>query len=68
MALGLALAALLPWKRMSNRQHYIWLRIVPILNDSQCGVSPGVVDALEKYDVTPVLWSNRARVVERLAA
>ena len=39
-----------------------------ILNDWEDSVSPHVVDALEKYDATPVLWSQRSGAVVDLAA
>ncbi|MEY2467110.1 MAG: hypothetical protein QOD03_1631, partial [Verrucomicrobiota bacterium] len=39
-----------------------------ILNDTEQHVSPSSLDALRNYDVTPVLWSHREEVVEKLAA
>lgn len=39
-----------------------------ILNDSQGAVSGSIVDALERYDVRPVKWSERDQVQEELAA
>lgn len=43
-------------------------RTYAVLNDSQTKVSPVVIEALEKYEVTPVIWSNRAGIREELAA
>lgn len=43
-------------------------RAYALLNDSETLVSPGVVDALRNYEVTPVLWSKREDVREELAA
>jgi Domain of unknown function DUF1829/Domain of unknown function DUF1828 len=39
-----------------------------ILNDSEHGITPGVIDALRNYEVKPVLWSQRDSVKEELAA
>jgi len=39
-----------------------------ILNDSEVDVSTAVLDALRKYEVTPVPWSRREDVKEALAA
>lgn len=39
-----------------------------ILNDSEHGVPPTVIDALRSYDVTPVVWSERSSAIEELAA
>ncbi len=43
-------------------------RAYALLNDSEQTVSPGVVDALRSYDVTPLPWSQREDVREELAA
>ncbi|MDP2662370.1 MAG: DUF1829 domain-containing protein, partial [Dehalococcoidia bacterium] len=43
-------------------------RAYALLNDSESLVSPGVIDALRSYEVTPVLWSQREEVREELAA
>ena len=39
-----------------------------VLNDSERSVSVGVIDALRSYDVSPILWTERASAVEELAA
>lgn len=39
-----------------------------LLNDQEQHVAHAVVDALQNYDLTPVLWSERERVREDLAA
>lgn len=39
-----------------------------ILNDTDHRVSETVLDALNNYEVTPIPWSDRERVVEELAA
>lgn len=39
-----------------------------VLNDSEQTVSTAVIDALKNYDVLPVLWSQREKVREELAA
>jgi len=39
-----------------------------ILNDTDHRVSETVLDALNNYQVTPIPWSDRERVVEELAA
>ncbi len=43
-------------------------RTYAILNDSQGAVSATVVEALENYEVHPILWSNREEFREELAA
>ena len=43
-------------------------RTYAILNDSQSTVSATVVEALENYEVRPILWSNRDEFREELAA
>ena len=43
-------------------------RTYAILNDSQGGVSPSVVEALERYEVSPVIWSERDQIRDELAA
>ncbi len=43
-------------------------RMYAFLNDSQGAVSGSVVDALERYDVRPVRWSDREQVRDELAA
>ncbi len=42
-------------------------RTYAILNDSQGGVSPSVVEALERYEVSPVIWSERDQIRDELA-
>lgn len=39
-----------------------------LLNDQEQTVPAGVTEALQKYDIQPVLWSERESVVEKLAA
>ncbi|MDH7597945.1 MAG: DUF1829 domain-containing protein [Methanothrix sp.] len=39
-----------------------------LLDDSEREIPPNVTDALQNYEVKPVLWSNRNTVVEELAA
>lgn len=39
-----------------------------VLNDEGRGVVPAVTEALQSYEITPMLWSKREEVVERLAA
>ena len=39
-----------------------------ILNDSQTGIPPAVMDALGNYGVTPVRWTEREQVHDQLAA
>ena len=43
-------------------------RAYAILNDSEGGVSPAVVEALRSYEVRPIPWSQRESVREELAA
>jgi hypothetical protein len=43
-------------------------RAYAILNDSEQAISESVLDAMRNYDVNPVLWSNRERVRQELAA
>lgn len=43
-------------------------RAYALLNDSEQTVPPGVVDALQNYDVKPIPWSQRDTVREELAA
>ena len=43
-------------------------RAYALLNDSERWVPPSVMDALQSYDVQPILWSNRQNVVEELTA
>jgi hypothetical protein len=38
------------------------------LNDSERAVSAAILDALESYDVRPVVWSKREGIREELAA
>ena len=39
-----------------------------LVNDQEQSVNPNVMDALRNYDVTPILWSERESVKERLVA
>lgn len=39
-----------------------------LLNDSDIKISSNVIDALQNYDVIPVLWSKRSLVLDKLAA
>lgn len=43
-------------------------RAYALLNDSEKAVSSSVIDALQSYDVQPILWSRRQAVVEELTA
>ena len=43
-------------------------RAYALLNDSERAVSPSVIDALQSYDVRPIMWSKRHAVVEELTA
>lgn len=43
-------------------------RAYAILNDSEKDVPPAVVDALQNYEVKPVLWSRRGAVLAELVA
>lgn len=43
-------------------------RAYAILNDSEQPASVAVVDALQNYDVNPILWSKREDIREELAA
>ena len=43
-------------------------RAYAVLNDSEQGVSEDVLDAMRRYEVSPVSWSNRGRVQEELTA
>ena len=43
-------------------------RAYAILNDSDQNVSTNVVDAMQSYEVHPVLWSNRDEALKELAA
>lgn len=42
-------------------------KLFAFLNDNQ-KISPGVVEALENYDLTPILWSERDKIKASLAA
>ncbi len=48
--------------RLPNSRAYVFL------NDSEQQVSPSILDALNNYDVRPVLWSHKEDVQEELAA
>lgn len=39
-----------------------------ILNDSDQGPAPAIISLLQNYDVHPILWSQRERIKEELAA
>ncbi|MHB8169883.1 MAG: DUF1829 domain-containing protein [Thermoleophilia bacterium] len=39
-----------------------------VLNDSEREVSSSILEALRNYDVAPVLWSKRDKVIEEFAA
>ncbi|HPW72954.1 MAG: DUF1829 domain-containing protein [Methanothrix sp.] len=41
-------------------------RAYALLNDSEKPVSPSVMDALNSYEVYPILWSKRQEMVEEL--
>lgn len=41
---------------------------IAVLNDIEQSVPTGSLDALSNYDIRPVLWSERDRAVEKLAA
>ena len=43
-------------------------RAYALLNDSETAVSPGVLEAMQIYDVQPIVWSAREQVREELAA
>ncbi|HAI13767.1 MAG TPA: hypothetical protein DCM28_18820 [Phycisphaerales bacterium] len=43
-------------------------KVYAILNDSEHKVSAAVTDALTNYDVLPIFWSKREKVLEELAA
>lgn len=43
-------------------------RAYALLNDSERGIPPSVMDALQRYDVLPIPWSKRQNVVEELTA
>lgn len=43
-------------------------RLYAFLNDSTASVSQSVLDALQNYEIEPVLWSRRDQVREALAA
>lgn len=43
-------------------------RAYGLLNDSEHPVPSGVVEALRSYDVSPVIWSDREKVKQELAA
>jgi hypothetical protein len=43
-------------------------RAFALLNDSDRAVPPTVIDALQRYDVTPVPWNRRGEVLAELAA
>jgi len=43
-------------------------RLFAFLNDSNQKISSGVIDALENYELIPVLWSERNKIQENLAA
>ena len=43
-------------------------RTYAILNDSSHSVSPNVLEAMRSYEVLPIVWSERERVREELAA
>ncbi len=43
-------------------------RAFALLNDQEQSIPGGVFEALQSYDIEPVVWSEREGVVERLAA
>ena len=43
-------------------------RAYAILNDSETRIQASVLDAMRSYDVQPILWSGRDRVLAELAA
>lgn len=43
-------------------------KMYAILNDSDRGVPPGVVEAMSNYDIISVPWSSRQSIVQELAA
>ena len=43
-------------------------KMFAILNDFEHGVPPGVLEAMRNYDIAAVPWSERATVVQELAA
>lgn len=43
-------------------------KLFAFLNDSNHKVPPGVIEALENYELTPVLWSQRDTIQESLVA
>jgi len=43
-------------------------RAYAILNDSEQAISENVLDAMRNYDVTPVPWSGREKVLQELVA
>lgn len=49
-------------QRPENSRAYVFV------NDNERNVSSGVTDALQNYDIRPVLWSHRDQVREELAA
>ena len=42
-------------------------RAYALLNDSQKKVPSAVIDALQRYEVNPILWTKREEVIEELA-
>ncbi len=43
-------------------------RAYAVLNDSEARVSENVLDAMRRYEVNPILWSEREKVLPELAA
>ena len=43
-------------------------RAYAVLNDQEHAISPGVLDALQSYDVQPITWSERYLLQQELAA
>lgn len=43
-------------------------KLFAFLNDSNQKISPGVIDALQNYELTPILWSERNKIQESLVA
>ncbi len=43
-------------------------KLFAFLNDSNQKIASGVIDALENYELTPILWSERKKIQESLAA
>lgn len=67
-----------PKKESAEALVYRWLdtqetrshgsKLYAFLNDSATEVSPAVIDALKNYELNPVRWSERNKVVAELAA